>query len=122
MFEDLNNKEYASKLDEKVKFAEVRCPSLNTKGDIVEAIMAMGFSWQKSGTKYTGKTRKERAKHCIGTQSKAVNDSWHYTRAYCIMCKKQVTHKWKVHQHIDLLQEESQLDQDHQIRTAHSSH
>eukprot|EP00972_Heterocapsa_arctica_P015680 2309277-Heterocapsa_arctica.AAC.1 len=69
--EDLRNKEYAGKLDEKAKLAESRCPNLNIKGDIVEEIMAMGFSWQNAGTKFTDKFRKERANISIGSHSKA---------------------------------------------------
>eukprot|EP00972_Heterocapsa_arctica_P021604 3177788-Heterocapsa_arctica.AAC.1 len=71
VFEDFNNKEYASKLDEKVKVAEIGRPKLNIKGDIVDEIMAMGFNLQNACTKYTGKFCTKQAKLCIGSQSKA---------------------------------------------------
>eukprot|EP00972_Heterocapsa_arctica_P108795 16019188-Heterocapsa_arctica.AAC.1 len=91
MFEDPKNKEYVVKLKERVKLAEVRCKTLSIKGDIVDEIMAMGFSWQKVGKMYTGKSHTE--KTTIGVGSKFENMC--YTRVCCTRLKKLVANKWK---------------------------
>eukprot|EP00972_Heterocapsa_arctica_P115738 16449443-Heterocapsa_arctica.AAC.1 len=69
MFEDPKNKEYTGKLKERAKLAEIGCKNLSIKGDIVEKTMAMGFSWQNVGKKYTGKSHKEKTNISDGAEA-----------------------------------------------------